>query len=346
VALALVVTGILVGSSRPGRAAPPPLPGAPEAIDEQSEFEKGRNAYRARQYDEADTRFLRMLDPQHGTLHDRVLIRQARMYRAATLIAQHHDDEAAVLFELILDEDPNYEPDPLAFPTEVGSAFIDTRARLREALEAKQRELYRRAAERRANEEAKKQREAERIKMLEKQAGEAFVTQKHSRWTALLPFGVGQFQNGQRTAGWIFLAGEAALVAVGVATVPVYYVDLASAHDALPAGTAYTTTSASQAQAYLDRANATRYVNLSAYGALGLMAIIGAIQAEVAFVPEAVRIEPRALPELPPSVPPTGPPPRGASTLLSWPASFGAAPLPGRDARGVGGGAATLTLTF
>jgi len=324
-------------------APPPPAPpsAAPvaEAVDEQSEFEKGRNAYRAQKYEEADARFLKMLDPEHGTLHDKVLIRQARMYRAASLIALHHDEDAAFLFELILTEDKAYEPDPLAFPTEVVNAFIDTRARLREKLEAIQRELYRRAAERRASELAAKEREAARIKMLEKLAGEAFVTQKHERWVALLPFGVGQFQNGQRAAGWFFLAAEATFVATGIATVPIYYVDLANAKSAL--GTTDTAQTTAVAQAYLDRANVVRYVNLTSYGALAVSAIVGAIQAEVAFVPEYKVTFPRGIPEVAPTSPPHPP-----TSLRSLPFSIGMAPLPGRDARGVGGGTLSVVGTF
>ena len=280
-----------------------------------------------------------MLDPEHGTLHDKVLIRQARMYRAAALIALHHGEDAAFLFELILTEDKAYDPDPLAFPTEVVDAFIDTRAKLRDKLEDIQRELYRRAAERRASEQAAKEREAARIKMLEKLASEAFVTQKHERWVALLPFGVGQFQNGQRTAGWLFLAAEATFVATGIATVPIYYADLADTKSAL--GTTYTAQTGSVAQAYLDRANAVRYVNLTSYGALAVTAIVGAIQAEIAFVPEYKVVLPRGLPDAPAATPP-----HPTTSLGAVPFSIGMAPLPGRDARALGGGTLSVVGTF
>ncbi len=308
-------------------------------MDEQAEFEKGRNAYRAQKYDEADARFLRMLDPQHGTLHDKVLIKQARMYWAATLLAEHQDEYAKSLFETILTEDHDFEPDPLAFPTEVFNAFIDTRTRLREKLEAIAREQYRRAAERRANEEAARQREAARIKLLEQMASEVEVTEKHSRWVALIPFGVGQFQNGQRGLGWFFLGTEAALVAGGLATVPIYWVDLANVRDT------YTPQTSSIAQQYNDRANVVRYVNLSLNGAFAAIAIVGAIQAEAAYVPDPVKVEPRVVPDLeaPELQSPPGPPPTAPSLP---PVSFGAAPLPGRDGHGVGGASLSLTASF
>ncbi len=323
---------------RVSRAAPAANPSG----DEQSEFEKGRNAYRAQKYDEADARFFNMLDPEHGTLHDRLLIKQARMYWAATQLALHRDAEADAQFEIILTEDHEYEPDPLAFSTDVVNAFIDARARLHAKIDAAAREKYRLAAERRANAEAAKQREAARIKMLERLAREVEVTEKHSRWVALLPFGVGQFQNGQRRAGWFFLVTESLLVATGLATVPFYYVDLAQAHDV------YTTPTASVAQQYLDRANVVRYVNLSAYGGLALTAIVGAIQAEAAYVPNPVRIEPRSVPPLDAPDLPASPAPPAAAVPVSRspPLSFGFSPAPGRDGRGVSGGSLGLALTF
>jgi hypothetical protein len=317
-----------------------PQPSAPSTVmvqpmDEQSEFEKGRNAYRAQKYDEADARFFQMLDPKTGTLHDKVLIKQARMYWAATALAEHHEKEAVRLFQTILIEDHDYEPDPLAFPTEVVNAFIDTKANLAKQLEEIAREQYRLAAERRAHEEAIKQHEAARLKMLEKLAGEVEVTRKHSRWVALLPGGTGQFQNGERALAWFFAATESALLVCGIATVPVYYVDLANTKSTFAS-------SSSIAQQYLDRANAARDVNLACYGALALTSVIGAIQAEVAFVPQVLKTEPRAVPDVPMPAPPT-------TTSLSTPAlhfSLGAAPLPGRDARGVGGASLGVTVRF
>jgi hypothetical protein len=313
-------------------AAPPAL--APGAVDEQAEFDKARNAYRAQKYDEADARFIQMLDPEHGTLHDKVLIRQARMYWAATRLAEHHDEDATGIFETILTEDRDYEPDSLAFPTDVVNAFIDTRSKLHAKLQAIEREQFRRAAERRAREDAEREKEAARLKMLEKLAGEAEVTEKHSRWTALLPFGVGQFQNGQRAAGWFFLGAESALAVGGLVAVPVYIVDLTNATSA------YGNTTAARAisQQYLDRANAARDVNLAFYGALAGCVIAGAVQGELAYVPDPVKIKPRSVPDAaPPNVTPAAP-------AVSF--SFGAAPVAGPDGRGIRGGTLGLTGTF
>ena len=335
-ALTVAARGVL-GMPRVCWAAPvPPAPPAlapAQPVDEQTELEKGRNAYRAQKYDEADARFLRMLDPKNGILHDRVLIKQARMYWAATLIAEHHDEDATNLFEVILTDDRNYEPDPLAFPTEVVNAFIDTRARLREKLEAIEREQYRRAAERRVREEATRKAEIARVKMLEQLAAEAEVTEKHSRWIALLPFGVGQFQNGQKGLGAAFLGTEGTLLAGAAISIPFYISNLRDST------VVYSLADKSVSQQYLDRANTARYVNLAFNGALALTAVIGVIQAEVAFVPEVVKLRPRTPPALQvPAIPAAGP-------VLS-PLSFGAAPVPGREGRGVTGAIVGVSASF
>jgi hypothetical protein len=319
------------GPTTPAAPAPPQAAPANPVVDEQTEFDKGRNAYRAQKYDEADTRFLKMLDPKDGILHDKVLIKQARMYWAATRIAQHQNEDAADLFHLILTEDRNYDPDPLAFPTDVVNAFLDTRAKYREELEASEREQYRRAAERRKRDEEGKQAELARVKLLELYATRAEVTEENSRWIALLPFGAGQFQNHQRGLGWVFASTEGLLLTGTLITVPVYLVNL---HDA---EVVYSVPNQAVAQQYLDRARATQYVNLALNGALILTAVIGVIQAQAAFVPEVTEFRVRTLP--------TVPAPASHGPTVSF-GSFGAAPLPGREGQGVAGGLLTLHGAF
>lgn len=258
--------------------------------DEQTDLEKGRNAYLARQYDEADARFRAMLDPKSGTLRDRALLAQARMLWGAVLYAKGKKGEAEALFERLLLDDPSFDPDPLSYPTDVINAFIDTRANIRELLRATAQEAARREADRRAREEADKRREADRIATLERLAREESVVETHSRLIALVPFGAGQFQNGQKTLGWFFLSSELAFVAVGGVAVPVYFDQLRRASEA------YSNRDSALAQRYLDSASTTRYVNLGAYGAFALTAIVGVVHAQLTFVPQRRETRPRENP--------------------------------------------------
>jgi len=268
--------------------------GAVVRADEQSELEKGRNAYLARQYDEADARFRTMLAPKTGTLHDSTLVTQAYMYWGAVKIAQRRGAEAGALFEQLLLKNPQYEPDPLSFPTAVLDAFSDTRSRIRERLNAQAREMAKREAERRAREEGEKQKQVERIRILERMASEEKITVSHSRIVAFVPFGAGQFQNGSTGLGWFFLGAESLFLATGTLAIPFYYSEKAAFVDAYndPAGTNQT----SEAQRHYDRARTWGFINSLSYSAFLVAAVAGIVEANVRFEPQAVVIKRRPIP--------------------------------------------------
>jgi hypothetical protein len=263
---------------------------APARADEQGEVEKVRAAYLAQRYDEAETKLHEMLDPKHPTVHDPALVTQARMYLAAVLLAKKHPEAANPVLERVILDDPSYEPDPLGFPTEVIDTFIDTRGKLRERLNAEALERARKELERKQREEAERLREAEHLATLERLAGEEKLTETHSRWLALVPMGVGQFQNGDRALGWFFLATEGACLAATAITVPVYLTDLQYRSDAYRAGDLV------RAQEYIDRASTVRDVDLGFAAAFGVLAIAGVVQAQATFVPESVELRKRPVP--------------------------------------------------
>jgi hypothetical protein len=267
------------------------IAGAPRVAraDEQTDLEKVRAAYLGKNYDEAERRLVAILDPDKGA-HDPQVLTQARMYLGAVMLAKGNADGASQVFEKLILDDPTYEPDPLSFPTNAIDLFIDTRARLRERLNAEAQERVRREAERRARAEEKKRKDAERLATLERMAGEERVTERHSRWIAAVPFGAGQFQNGDTAAGWALLGVESALVAGTLVCLPIYLTDLQYRTEAFSAG------DRTRAQEYIDRANAVRVVNLSLAGAFAAVAIVGVVQAQAAFVPERTDVKKRVIP--------------------------------------------------
>lgn len=272
-------------------------------VDEQSELDKARNAYLAHQYDEADNRLRMLLDAKSPVLHDRVLVNQAHMYWGAVLIAKKRPAEANEQFEELLLNDPNYEPDPLSFPTDVVNNFIDARAHLRRRLEEMAVVRAKQEAERRKRDEAERKGQLQRLKLLERLAGEEKTVERHSRWMALVPFGVGQFQNDQKALGWTFLGTEAVLLAASAITVPIYLNYLQARSDAFARGDNFS------AQEQIDRAQTVRTVNLSLdLTFLGVVAL-GIIQAQAAFVPEVAQLNKRPIPDI-------GPPPGGVSFEL------------------------------
>jgi hypothetical protein len=262
---------------------------APAQADQRTDLEKAYSAYVGHKYDEAETRLRALLDPKTRGLMDPDTVADARMYLGAVLVAEARKDDAGFLFEALLVDKPDYEPDPLRVSTEAIDAFLDVRARMRARLASIKSERARKEQEERAKAEADRQREAARVAMLEKLASEEVVHHENSRWIALVPFGVGQFQNGRDGLGGVFLASEAVL-AIGSGI-----------------GAGLSLAYASQANDALGRRDPAadqyqRYAKQAAWAGNGLavgfllVAVAGIVQAELAFLPERVEVRKRALP--------------------------------------------------
>ena len=273
-------------------------PGA--RADEATDFEKGRNVYLAREYREAEARFRAMLDARTGSLRTPSLRDDGHTYLGATLLALGRKDEALEQFKEVLLHNSEYQPDPLTFPTDVLDAFSDARKKYKSEILAEKERKAREERERKEREEREKERQRRYLAAIEAQASEEIVTDRRNRWLAFVPFGVGQFQNGHKTLGFVFLGAEAALVAGTIVTFAINrfaYVDRERERNAQ---------NDFAAQQYQDRMNATAWTNYFLWGALGATAIAGVIQANVAFVPETVTKKPRPLPKMTWSVGPGG----------------------------------------
>jgi len=294
-----------------------------QTVDEQTEFKKGRYAYAAKSYVDADALFRKMLDPKTGTLHDKVLVNEARMYWGATLIATGRKEQAMEQFDALLASDPRYEPDPTVFPLEVGKVFIDAKALYQKRLIEAGEEAERIEKLKREKGEAAKKAQIERLRLLETLVMEEHLVDHHSRWVALLPFGVGQFQNGKNGLGTFFLSAESLMLAGGIVTVPIYLYQLGQVR-AVYKGV----TDQGVAAVYDERANEARYANLIFYGALAITAVAGVIEAQVSYVPDVSFVRSRKLPDLPGVSPDAKPP----TTSLSL--TFGASPVFGGEGKG------------
>src|SRR6185295_2604664 len=118
------------------------------------------------------------------------------------------------------------------------------------------------------------------IATLQPLAGQESVVVRHSRWIAALPFGVGQFQNGQDGLGYALLVSEALLAGASITSGAIYMELLAD----------YTRQQGQQGQInYADltaRLGSAKDVNLYTTTALGVIAVAGIVHAELTFVPE------------------------------------------------------------
>jgi hypothetical protein len=259
--------------------------------DPLGDLEKAHTAYVAHKYDEAETRLRALLDAKTTPLVDPNNLADARMYLGAVLVAESKKEEASRVFEQLLLDKPDYEPDPLRVSMDAVDVFFDARSRSREKLAAIQAALVRKAQDEKAKVEAERQKAVVRLAMLEKLASEQVVTERNSRWKALLPFGVGQFQNGQDTLGVLFLSTEVAFVIGSLVGAGLTLYNAGQVNEAVQHGD-------STAAAWNKHAQVAALVGDSFAGAFALVAAVGILQAQLAFVPERTEIRPRRLPEL------------------------------------------------
>jgi tetratricopeptide (TPR) repeat protein len=278
-AVALLLAVCLTTASVPARA------------DAVSDLEKAHNAYVAHKYEDAEARLRALLDPRAGTLKDADNIADARMYLGAALLAQGKKADAEGVFEQLLRDKPDYQPDSLRVTLQATDALIDVRSRLREELAAILADRVRQAQEQRAKVDAERQKTALHLAMLEKLASEETVVRVNSRWLALVPFGVGQFQNEQTALGWTFLATESLLVAGSAISqlVTIYNVDQMNRAISSGSGTAV---------GYHARAQDASIATDLFTAGFALVALAGILHAEATFVPERVEIRSRPLPPL------------------------------------------------
>ncbi|MBV9948220.1 MAG: hypothetical protein JOZ69_15315, partial [Myxococcales bacterium] len=254
--------------------------------DPLADLEKAHSAYVAHRYDDAEARLRALLDPKTGELKDPNSIADARMYLGAVLVEQRRREEADEVYEKLLNDKFDYKPDELLVSQDAINAFLDTRTRLRERIRKKQDEEAARKVSELAAAEAANTRQQLRLKQLEELASQEHIVEKSSRFLAVLPFGVGQFQNGQDDLGWVFLSTEA-LLAVGSVVGAVI--------------TVYEANQANEANHRLDTAASDYHANArnaaiaadAMAGGFLLAAVIGAVQAQVKFVPEHVRVRKR-----------------------------------------------------
>ncbi|AUX44153.1 hypothetical protein SOCE26_056160 [Sorangium cellulosum] len=285
--------------------------------DEAQQFELAKTRFDAGHYEEAVSRFAAMLDPANAPcergatdaeggkpcrITDPDLIERARGLAAAALVALRRSAEADAYIEKILLDNPSYAPNLAVFPPEVIDRFTAARARIRARIEEVTRQ--RAEAQREARLRMAQRREEERrwIAEIQRLAGSERVVERNSRWIGMLPFGVGQFQNGDEGLGWFFLVSQA--VAGGTSIVSALALSSYENVDVTPGGAAAVGGAAGQTvdiDALNSRIKTAAAVNRVAFGAFATLVAAGIAHAQITFVPERVSFRARPVPPPPPS---------------------------------------------
>jgi tetratricopeptide (TPR) repeat protein len=267
----------------------------PVAADELSDFESARRNYDKQNYAKAARGLESLVGGVVPRATNPVVRLESRKYLGATYLFLGKKEAAREQFRSLLEEDPGYDIDPVAFPEAVVQTFQEVqkevaaeRAR-KDALEAVRRKRER------SDEVEELIRQQERIRALEELAAVETVEKVNSRWIAALPFGIGQFQNQDRPLGIMFAVTQSAFLVASIAT----FIGHNSLRDENPA------------PSEIERARrverALRIGNWVSVGAFLSFAVAGVIEAEVRFKPVIRTTRKRELPEDTQSPQTTGP---------------------------------------
>jgi hypothetical protein len=174
------------------------------------ELDRGKTAFGRAEYARAIDILRPLLYPEIHLDSEGDVVQAHRMLGVAHLF-ENQPDEAKREFRKLLELRPDYHFDPLLDPPRVVEFFNGVRKE--EESEIAALEIARKKRD--ADVAARKQQDADA-----RCAAQArLVTyDKNSYAVNLIPFGAGQFQNGQRGKGWAFLGVEAALGAVSLGT--------------------------------------------------------------------------------------------------------------------------------
>jgi tetratricopeptide (TPR) repeat protein len=262
---------------------------AGSAFAQQAELDKGRAAYIAHRYEDAERIFAQMFangaPPQAPGV-----VAEGRMYWGATLVALGRKDDAERIFHDLLRDAPSYSPDPVIVAADAVNLFEDTKAKYTAELNAAEERRRQDAEAARVAEQKRREEEARRLQRLQELAAEEQTTIFHSRWIALLPYGIGQFQNGDKGLGFLFLSVEASLTAASVVTWATFVAYRSDADQA------YNTGRYNDYLGYISRDNDWRTANLVVDGILAGVAVIGIVEAEIAYKPALVNTRARPVP--------------------------------------------------
>jgi len=262
-----------------------------ERLSDEAELARVVSLVEAAKYEECAARLSRLLDPAGPhPLQQPEVIETARLYHATCLIGLGKAEAADAPLRDAVRQNPQMRPpDSLIFPARVVDRFIRVREQLYDELRKVDHDTIERARREAAAKQKLETERWRRMLALERLAKQEVIVVQNRRWVAAIPFGVGQFQNGNEALGYVFLASEVALGATAIASTAVYTHIQAEADQYV-----------SQGRPPGDEVNKRLHdwrtaLVIGAYGFLGVAAV-GVVEAQLSFVPEVRRVRERKLP--------------------------------------------------
>jgi hypothetical protein len=176
------------------------------AVPSTEEFDRGKTAFGRAEYARAIAILRPLLYPEVRLDSEADVVQAHRLLGVAHLF-ENQPDNAKQEFRKLLELRSDYRFDPLLDPPRVVEFFN----RVLKEEEDEIAVLDSKRKQRDAELAARRQREADELC-----AAQAVTYSRHSYAINFIPFGAGQFQNGQRGKGWGFLGAEVALGAVSL----------------------------------------------------------------------------------------------------------------------------------
>lgn len=314
--LGLLATCLVAAPLRAQTAQKPVTTTEPPHLTDSAELARVVSFYEAGKYGECADALRRLLTTDSARpLHDADVIESARIYHAACLIGSGQNQAADEPLRAAIRQNPQMKaPDSLVFPAPVVERFLRVRETMFDVIRKAEDERVRRAQELAAEQEERARKERARVVGLEELAQQQSIVVPNSRWFALVPFGVGQFQNGDKPLGFVFLTSEVLLAAATLTSIGV------QTHLVLEANRVNKVDPSINGR--LDDWHTA--IEITSYAWLGVT-VIGIVEAQLSFVPEQHKTRRRPLPaEL-----------RPQSSAVRWVPS--AVPVPGGALLGVSG---------
>ena len=266
----------------------------PDSLSDDAELARVVSLVEAAKYDQCVAELDRLLDPKgKRPLTDPTIVETARLYQATCYIGLGKPELADEPLRQAIRNNPQMRtPDSLLFPPRVIDRFITLKDSMIDELRAAETEAIekarRQAAERQRDDNAR----WAYMLQLERLAREEVIVTKNRRWIAAVPFGVGQFQNGNNALGWVFFGTEAALGITALTALSVHTHLQTKVDEAKERG--------ASADPNVNQRLSDWHLalELSTYGMLGVAAL-GIAEAQLSFVPEVRSVRERPMPKRP-----------------------------------------------
>jgi len=242
--------------------------------DPMADLAEGKQAYLRHDYGEVEARLRPLLYPTVELSSEEAVI-EARRLLALSCFFQKKMPEARNEVISILAIKPTYELNRYVDPPVAVSFFANIRKEQDQRLaDIRRREMEDEEERRRLADEERRRLAAGNHVLVEK------TIERHSRALAMLPFGIGQWQNGARKKAIFFATSELVLGALSLSmwiTTAVRFPD--GRYDPINDGTL---------------AHGLYYTQVSSGAAFWALCVAGIIEAQINYVPDVVRTRPAA----------------------------------------------------